>query len=93
METKLRYKLHMHQRRLWLIFAFAVHAIAAPRTSEIPFVSHDGHPMLGKLTLPETEGRHPIVIYMQTAEGMTVDMKRPLGGPLTISISTASGCP
>jgi hypothetical protein len=33
--------------------------------------------MLGKLTLPDNPGPHAVVIYVQNAEGMTVDMKRP----------------
>ncbi|HEY7544990.1 MAG TPA: hypothetical protein VID27_08915, partial [Blastocatellia bacterium] len=48
------------------------------KTIEIPFKSHDGYEMFGKLTLPDSDGRHAVVIYVQTAEGMTVDMKRPL---------------
>jgi predicted esterase len=32
--------------------------------------------MFGKLTIPTSAGTHPVVIYVQTAEGMTVDMKR-----------------
>src|SRR4030095_384295 len=32
--------------------------------------------MFGKLTIPTSGGRHPVVIYVQTAEGMTVDTKR-----------------
>jgi uncharacterized protein len=46
------------------------------KTTEIPFTSHDGYPMFGKLTVPDSGGRHGVVIYVQTAEGMTVDMKR-----------------
>ena len=56
---------------------------AAPtkaKTIEIPFKSHDGYPMFGKLTIPESAGRHAVVIYVQTAEGMTVDTKRPKPG-------------
>lgn len=71
---------------IYLIVVGATLAIAqAPRTIEIPFTSHDGHPMFGKLTVPNTETRHPVVIYVQTAEGMTVDMKRPLGGGRTFN--------
>ena len=55
-------------------------AQAKSKTTEIRFASHDGYPMLGKLTVPDSEGRHPVVIYVQTAEGMTVDMKRPKPG-------------
>ena len=51
---------------------------AKTKTIEIPFKSHDGYEMFGKLTLPDSDGRHAVVIYVQTAEGMTVDMKRPL---------------
>jgi len=46
------------------------------KTIEIPFKSHDGYEMFGKLTVPESSGRHAVVIYVQTAEGATVDMKR-----------------
>src|SRR4030095_5868961 len=35
--------------------------------------------MFGKLTIPTSGGRHPVVIYVQTAEGMTVDTKRQKG--------------
>jgi pimeloyl-ACP methyl ester carboxylesterase len=41
--------------------------------------------MLGKLTVPDTTGAHPVVIYVQTAEGATVDMKRPLGRNATFN--------
>lgn len=50
--------------------------IAKPKTIELPFTSHDGYEMFGKLTIPTSAGKHPVVIYVQTAEGMTVDMKR-----------------
>ena len=46
------------------------------RTIEIPFTTYDGYQMFGKLTIPTLGGSHPVVIYVQTAEGMTVDMKR-----------------
>lgn len=51
----------------------------APKTKtvEIPFTSHDGHAMFGKLTVPNSGAPPIIVIYVQTAEGMTVDVKRP----------------
>lgn len=49
------------------------------KTIEVPFTSHEGYPMFGKLTLPEASAGYPVVIYVQTAEGMTVDMKRPNG--------------
>ncbi|MGH9970395.1 MAG: alpha/beta hydrolase family protein [Pyrinomonadaceae bacterium] len=45
-------------------------------TTDIPFTSYDGYKMFGKLTIPNSAGSHAVVIYVQTAEGMTVDMKR-----------------
>lgn len=54
-------------------------------TIEIPFKSHDGHRMLGKLTMPVGGGPYPVVIYAQTAEGMTVDMKRRLSDTTTFN--------
>jgi uncharacterized protein len=47
------------------------------RTVEVPFKSHDGHEMLGKLTMPTSPGKHPVVVYVQNAEAMTADMRRP----------------
>lgn len=55
------------------------------KTIEIPFKSHDGHEMFGKLVIPDSKGRHALVIYVQTAEGMTVDMKRPGAGGTTFN--------
>jgi dienelactone hydrolase len=46
------------------------------KTIEIPFTSYDRYEMFGKLTTPTSTGKHPVVIYVQPAEGMTVDMKR-----------------
>src|SRR5262245_29002278 len=54
-------------------------------TVELPFKTYDGYDMFGKLTLPETPGRHAVVIYVQTAEGMTVDMKRRSGRNTTFN--------
>lgn len=48
------------------------------KTIEVHFTSYDGHEMFGKLTLPNSPGTHPVVVYVQTAEGMTVDVKRQL---------------
>lgn len=48
------------------------------KTTEFNFKTFDGYPMFGKLVLPATSGPHSVVIYVQTSEGMTVDMKRPL---------------
>ena len=49
---------------------------AKSKTIELPFTSYDRQEMFGKLTTPTSTGKHPVVIYVQTAEGMTVDMKR-----------------
>lgn len=71
---------------LLVIFIHPAHAYQESQTAavktktiEIPFKSHDGHEMFGKLTLPQSGAPHAVVIYVQTAEGMTVDMKRPDG--------------
>jgi pimeloyl-ACP methyl ester carboxylesterase len=55
------------------------------RTSEINFSSHDGHAMFGKLVLPPSGAPRAIVLYVQTAEGATVDMKRPLSATATFN--------
>jgi pimeloyl-ACP methyl ester carboxylesterase len=52
---------------------------AGTKTIEVPFTSHDGYEMFGKLTIPAAAPPRLLVIYVQTAEGMTVDMKRPNG--------------
>jgi len=52
---------------------------------EVKFKSHDDHAMLGKLVLPQSADPRALVIYVQTAEGATVDMKRPLGGTKTFN--------
>lgn len=46
------------------------------RTIEISFDSHDGYEMFGKLTIPESGEPQGVVLYVQTSEGATVDMKR-----------------
>ena len=45
------------------------------KTVEIPFSSHDGHPMLGKLTVPSAGGPFPVVVFVQTAEAATADTR------------------
>jgi pimeloyl-ACP methyl ester carboxylesterase len=45
------------------------------KTVEMPFSSHDGHAMLGKLTLPGTGGPFPVVVFVQTAEAATADTR------------------
>src|SRR2546422_562219 len=46
------------------------------RTIEIPFTSHDGYEMFGKLTIPGSAAPHAVVVYVQNAEASTVDTKR-----------------
>jgi pimeloyl-ACP methyl ester carboxylesterase len=49
-------------------------------THELSFTTHDGHALFGKLTLPVPDAPRAVVVYVQTAEGMTVDMRRPKSG-------------
>ena len=65
------------------------------KTIEIPFKSYDGYEMFGKLTIPTSGRSHPVVIYVQTAEGMTVDTKRQMSRTTTFNylISTARNYP
>lgn len=49
------------------------------RVSDIDFTAHDQVTMFGRLVLPKTGRPRAIVVAVQTAEGATVDMKRPLG--------------
>jgi pimeloyl-ACP methyl ester carboxylesterase len=58
---------------------------AGPATRQVRFTTHDGLEMQGKLTLPPSAAPHAVVVYVQTAEGMTVDMKRPKGGGATFN--------
>jgi pimeloyl-ACP methyl ester carboxylesterase len=48
-------------------------------STDVPFESHDGVVMFGRLVLPTSAKPRAIVVYVQTAEGMTIDVKRPLG--------------
>jgi uncharacterized protein len=47
--------------------------IAGTTTRDIPFTSHDGHSMVGRLTLPDTPGLHPVLMLVQTAEAHPID--------------------
>lgn len=49
---------------------------AKSKTIEIPFTSHDGYEMFGKLTIPSSAAPHAVVVYVQNAEASTVDTKR-----------------
>ena len=51
----------------------AIVPVPGTTTRDIPFASHDGFPMLGRLTLPDTPGPHPILMLVQTAEAATMD--------------------
>ena len=48
------------------------------RVTDVDFQSHDGFEMFGRLVLPKDRQPRAIVVYVQTAEGATVDQKRPL---------------
>ena len=60
--------------------AHAQENVAESVATEIRFSSHDDLEFLGRLTTPRSEGPHPVVIYVQTAEGMTIEQRRPKGG-------------
>lgn len=51
----------------------AIVPVPGTTTRDIPFKSHDGYPMLGRLTLPDTPGPHPVLMLVQTAEAATMD--------------------
>ena len=53
----------------------AIVPVPGTTTRDIPFTSHDGYPMLGRLTLPDAPGPHPVLILVQTAEAATMDGK------------------
>jgi len=59
--------------------------VVKARTIDIPFKSYDGYEMFGKLTIPTSGRSHPVVIYVQTAEGMTVDTKRQMSRDKTFN--------
>ena len=53
--------------------------------TDITFRTHDDVKMFGRLVLPESNSPRAVVVAVQTAEGATVDMKRPLGGGKTFN--------
>lgn len=55
------------------------------KSVDIGFKTHDGYEMFGRLVLPETDKPRAIVVYVQTAEGATIDQKRPLGADKTFN--------
>ena len=44
-------------------------------TRDVAFTSHDGHAMTGRLTLLDTPGTHPVMVFVQNAEAFTVDQQ------------------
>jgi len=61
--------------------AQAITPVPGTTTRDIAFTSHDGYTMLGRLTLPDTPGRHPVMMLVQTAEAQPKDGQvRPPGG-------------
>jgi hypothetical protein len=57
----------------------------APKTTtrDVAFTTHDGYPMTGRLTLPDTPGPHSVMIFVQNAEASTFElMLRNLKGDL-----------
>ena len=57
----------------WAWAQAAIVPVPGTTTRDIPFTSHDGYPMLGRLTLPDTPGPHPVLMLVQTAEAATMD--------------------
>lgn len=88
-----------HISLLWLIeFTFSVSCVLgysqeqAPdklqpdiSLTDISFKSHDDVKMFGRLVLPKLNAPRAVVIYVQTSEGSTIDMKRPLGNGKTFN--------
>jgi pimeloyl-ACP methyl ester carboxylesterase len=54
-------------------------AEVATATRDIPFTTHDGHAMVGRLTLPQTGGPHPVLLLVQTAEASRMDPRTRTG--------------
>jgi pimeloyl-ACP methyl ester carboxylesterase len=54
-------------------------------SKDVTFQAHDGVEMFGRLVLPKDARPRAIVIYVQTAEGATIDQKRALGKDKTFN--------
>ncbi len=54
-------------------------------STDVPFQAYDGVDMFGRIVLPKSGKPRAIVVYVQTAEGQTIDVKRPLGGGKTFN--------
>ena len=46
------------------VFCQAITPVPGTTTRDIAFTTHDGYPMLGRLTLPDTPGRHPVMMLV-----------------------------
>lgn len=89
----------MNSIHIWvcLILSFHCESLVADESSQneiksldslnktVTFLSYDSYEMRGKLVLPDLDSPRAIVIYVQTAEGMTLDVKRPLPGDKTFN--------
>ena len=63
-------------RILAALAAFMVSSAHAQTTTrDLAFTSHDGHAMAGRLTLPDTPGVHPVLVFVQNAEASTLDQR------------------
>lgn len=51
----------------------AIVPVPGTTTRDIAFTSHDGYPMLGRLTMPDAPGRHPVLVLIQTAQAQAKD--------------------
>src|SRR5262245_16374185 len=54
-------------------FGQDIRPVPGTTTRDMAFTSHDGYPMLGRLTVPDTPGRHPVLVIVQTAEAQPKD--------------------
>ena len=54
-------------------------------STDVPFLAFDGVEMFGRLVLPKGAKPSAIVLYVQTAEGATIDTRRPLGDGKTFN--------
>jgi dienelactone hydrolase len=68
-----------------LLAATSATTVLGQVTRDVSFTSHDGYPMRGRLTVPAGRGPHPVVVYAQTAEGMTIEVRRQLTATTTFS--------
>jgi alpha-beta hydrolase superfamily lysophospholipase len=55
------------------------------QSRDLRFKGHDGVDLFGRLVLPKDRTPRAIVVYVQSAEGATIDQKRPLGDGKTFN--------